>query len=89
MTAADLVGDPAPQNGMSAIGSLFTRGPGAEQRRCNCCPPALSCLGYGPAHTAWCLPIQQACVASLINNGLDMSMMHAGMMPSCWERGVH
>ena len=34
VTAAELVGDPAPQNGMSAIGSLFTRGPGAEQRRC-------------------------------------------------------
>ena len=33
MTAADLVGEPAPLGGMSAIGNLFTRGPGAEQRR--------------------------------------------------------
>ena len=33
VTAADLVGEPAPQGGMSAIGNLFTRGPGAEQRR--------------------------------------------------------
>ena len=37
VTAADLVGEPAPQGGMSAIGNLFTRGPGAEQRRHGLC----------------------------------------------------
>ena len=38
VTAADLVGEPAPQGGMSAIGNLFARGPGAEQRRLSLSP---------------------------------------------------
>ena len=89
VTAADLVGDPAPQNSMSAIGNLFTRGPGAEQRRCGL--PAMPCghrasarSQLSPAQPLW----QSCCCTAQLSQALGMHAfaLGAGSLPPACEQ---